>query len=84
MFANGVLHCDMALLNIWLQTAHHLVSHAGMKPLNRQLTFPGLHTDPTIDPGAAPSLLLGLLSVIGSSQLIGWVLSTLLLEMVGF
>lgn len=30
-------------------------------------SFPGLHTDPAIDPGAAPSLLLCLLSLIGSN-----------------
>lgn len=59
VFTNGALHCDMALLHVWLQTAHRLVSPAGMRPLNSQLTFPGLHTDPTMDPGAAPSLLLG-------------------------
>jgi len=51
-----------------------------MKPLNRQLTFPGLCTDPTIDLGAAPSLPPGLLSFIGSTQLLGWVLFAILLE----
>lgn len=31
-----------------------------MKLLQRQLSCPVLHTDPATDPGAAPSLLLGL------------------------
>lgn len=70
VFASGV-HSDMALLNAWFQTAHCLVSHVG---LIKQATDSS--TGPANSPQASLPLLLGLMSLTGSTKQLGIVCSS--------